>query len=88
MKSAKGKKASSPGLQKQLSELEEEATQRGIHIHYDLLEAAGIRLKDGICKINGEYHFFIERRKSTTEKMEILQGYLSNPLSEDTASSQ
>lgn len=88
MKSTKRKEATSLGLQKRLSELEESAAQRGIHIHYDLLEAAGLKLKDGICMVNGEYHIFIERRKSMTDKIDILQGYLNSPLSEDIPTNQ
>lgn len=82
MKSAK-KKKTSPGLQIRLSELEEKAAKRGIHIHYDLLEAAGLKLKGGMCKLNGEYHIFLDRRKSTDEKISLLQDCLNQPLPED-----
>lgn len=66
-----------------MSELEDKAAQRGIQIHYDLLEAAGLKLKDGICKINGEYHIFVDRRKSLAEKIEILDQYLAEDLPEE-----
>lgn len=83
MKLAKKKSPSSISLQNRLSELEEEAAQRGINVHFDLLEAAGLKLKGGICKIKGEYHLFVDRRKSTTEKIDILQNFLEHPLPED-----
>ena len=86
MKSSEKRKIPSSALQEQLSELEERAGQRKVHIHYDLLEAAGLKLKGGICKIKGEYHIFVDRRKSTAEKVDFLQGYLNNPLPEDIPS--
>ena len=83
MKSKNKKKAPSPALLNLLSELEEKAAQKEIHIHYDLLEAAGIKLKGGICKVNGEYHVFIDRRKSTADKIDVLRDYLNITLHED-----
>ena len=71
-------------LQYQLSSLEEKAVQKQIHIHYDLLEAAGLKLKGGICKINGEYHLYVDRRKSIADKIEILQDCLNQPFPEET----
>ena len=70
-------------LQDRLSELEEQAAQRQIHVHYDLLEAAGLKLKGGICKINGEYHLFVDRRKSIADKIDILQDHLDHANFED-----
>ena len=83
MKLPTKKKALSSALQSRLSELEKTAEERGFHIHYDLLEAAGLKLKGGICKINGEYHIYIDKRKSISEKVEALSEYLENPLPED-----
>ncbi len=81
MKSLRRKKTlSSPTLQSRLAELEQEVAKRGIQIHYDLLEAAGLKLKGGICKINGEYHIFVDRRKSMTDKIDILHDFLNRPL--------
>ena len=82
MKSAKKKKSSSPSLQNRLSELEEKVAQMGVLIHYDLLEAAGLKLKGGICKINGDYHIFFDRRKSTADKIDFLEDCLNHPLPE------
>ena len=80
MKFSKKKKTATPPLQDKLSELEEKAAQRGIIIHFDLLEAAGLKLKGGICKIKDEYHLFVDKRKSTADKIDILQDYLNHPL--------
>jgi hypothetical protein len=79
MRPSTKKKRSSDTLQNRLSELEEKASQRGIHIHYDLLEAAGLKLKGGMCKINGEYHIFVDRRKSIADRIEILRDLLKYP---------
>lgn len=83
MKSSKKKQGPSKALQDKLSEQEKKAAQKGIQIHYDLLEAAGLKLKGGLCKIRGEYHLFIDRRKSAADKIEILQDYTEYPLPED-----
>ena len=81
MKSAK--KKAPPALQARISELEEALIQKGLHVHYDLLEAAGLRLKGGLCKIKGEYHLFIDKRKSAADKIEVLEDCLAQPLPED-----
>jgi len=65
----------------QLSKLEENALERGIHIHYDLLEAAGLKLKGGMCKVRGQYHLFVDRKKSDADKIEILKNCLNKSLS-------
>ena len=80
VKSPKKKNPPSPALQNRLSELEEKAAQKGIHIHYDLLEAAGLKLKGGICKINGEYHIFVDKRKSFADRIDL---YRKDPDSDD-----
>ena len=77
MRRAKKKKVVPPALQNRLSELEGQAAQQGLQVHYDLLEAAGLKLKGGICKIKGEYHLFIDRRNSTIDRIDILQDYLA-----------
>jgi hypothetical protein len=83
MKSSQKKQRTSSSLQDRLSQLEEQAAQNNIYVHYDLLEAAGLKLKGGICKIKGEYHLFVDRRKSIADKIEILRDSLSNPLPQD-----
>ena len=71
-----------------LTELEARADKMGIHIHYDLLEAAGLKLKGGLCKINGELHLFVDRRKSFADKVEMLKDYLDHPLPKNIPSNQ
>ena len=84
MKLKKNKHVPISPLQIRLAALEEQAAKRQIHVHYDLLEAAGLTLKGGICKINGEYHLFVDRRKSIADKIDILQDHLNQPHIEDT----
>ena len=79
----KSKKKIPPALQDKLTELEEQLAQKGLQVHYDLLEAAGLKLKGGLCKIKGEYHLFIDRRKSAADKIEILQDHIDQPFPED-----
>ena len=82
MKSRKKRKAPSPALQNRLNELENMAAEKGIQIHYDLLEAAGLKLRGGICSVRGEYHIFVDRRKSTSDVIEFLQDHLMRPVPE------
>ena len=81
MKRKKKGKRPSPALLQELTVLESAAAARGIHVHYDRLEAAGLRLNGGLCELNGEYHLFIEKRKSVVDKIEILKNQLEKPLS-------
>ena len=83
MKSHKRKKTGSPALQNKLSELEDKASERGFQVHYELLEAAGLKLKGGMCRIDGESHIYIDKRKSTAEKVDILSDCLNNPIPQD-----
>jgi hypothetical protein len=83
MKSTKRKKTVSLELQNRLTELETKAVQKGICIHYDLLEAGGLKLKGGICKIKGQYHLFVDRRKSIADRIDFIEDYMENPLPED-----
>jgi len=80
MKSKKKQRSPSPALQKRLAEMEDMAAAKRIQIHYDLLEAAGLRLKGGLCTIRGEYHLFVDKRKSTADIIEFLQDHLTQPL--------
>jgi len=84
MRSAKGKKPDSPKHRDRLTELEERSEKKGVHLHYDRLEAAGLKLKGGLCRINGEYHFFIDRREPVSAKIELIEDLLDRPLPEET----
>jgi hypothetical protein len=83
MKQKKTRKSPSPALLKRLADLEEMAATKGIQIHYDLLEAAGLKLKGGLCTIRGEYHIFVDRRKQTADIIDFLQDYLTRPFPKD-----
>ena len=63
-----------------LRELEKKVTQKGIQIHYDKLETAGLKLKGGLCKLRGQIHLYIDRRKSLEEKIAILTECYMEPL--------
>ncbi|MBW1733756.1 MAG: hypothetical protein JRJ71_05115 [Deltaproteobacteria bacterium] len=83
MKSKRKRKSTPSSLEKRLAELEEMASERGIQVHYDRLEAAGLKLKGGICSVKGDYHLFIDKRKSTADKIEFLKDYLGTPIPEN-----
>ena len=72
MKQTRKGQSVSPSLQRRLSELEGEVSKRGVQIHYDRLEAAGLKLRGGVCRVRGEYHLYLDRRKPASEKIEIL----------------
>lgn len=76
MKKKKKGRTPSPILLRKLTALEDAAAKRGIHIHYDRLEAAGLRLNGGLCALNGEIHLFIEKRKSLADKIEFIENQL------------
>lgn len=75
-------KKSSPSLQRRLQDLEAKADSLGIKVHYDRLEAAGLKLKEGLCRVRGEYHIYVEKRKATSEKIDSLMELLNQPLPE------
>ena len=80
MKRKKKGKSPSPILLRELTALESAAATRGIHLHYDRLEAAGLRLNGGLCALNGEYHLLIEKRTSVADKIEFLKNQLEKTL--------
>jgi hypothetical protein len=82
----KKKKERSPSaeLLHKLAALEDAAISRGIHIHYDRLEAAGLRLNGGLCALNGEYHLFVEKRKSVADKIDFIKKNLEHSRLKDT----
>ena len=67
-------------MQEQIENFENLAAQKGINIHYDILEAAGFKLKGGICNVNGELHIFIDRRLPPSERIESLKEHLEKFL--------
>lgn len=83
MARSRPKKKPTPAQEARLEALVARAAQQGLQVHFDLLEAAGLKLKDGICRINGRYHIFIDRRKSPADKIEVLETFLNQPLPKD-----
>ena len=78
MKSRKKPRHPSPALQEMLEHVEKLAAEKGITVHYDRLEAAGLKLKGGLCTVRGEYNIFIDKRKSVAEKIEFIRDYLDH----------
>lgn len=78
MKSRKKPRPASPALQKKLEHVENLAAEKGITVHYDRLEAAGLKLKGGFCTVRGEYNIFVDKRKSVAEKIEFIRDYLDH----------
>ena len=79
-RSAKKIKPKVSAKEQTLRELEEKVSQKGIQIHYDKLETAGLKLKGGLCKVRGKLHLYIDRRKSIDEKIALLRDYYMEPL--------
>jgi len=79
-KKRKGREKIPAHLAEQLSELESQAAHRGLTVHYDLMEAAGLKLSGGLCRVQGHYHLFIDRRSTTAERIEAIRNCLRQPL--------
>ena len=62
--------------QQRLTELEKEIKRRGVRLGYERLEYAGLRLKSGLCWFRGSYYLFVDRLKSVSERLELLQNAL------------
>lgn len=78
MKTRKKSKPASPALQQKLQQVENLAAEKGIQVHYDRLEAAGLKLKGGFCTVRGEYNIFVDKRKSVAEKIEFITDYMDH----------
>ncbi len=63
-------------LEAKLEHLKTKAKQLGVDIHFDKLEAAGLRLKDGDCLIKGQRHIFIDKRRPLEEQVLLLNELL------------
>ncbi len=62
---------------KRLRELEREIKRRGVHLAYERLQFAGLRLNSGMCLFKGEYYLFVDLRKSNAARIELLEGALA-----------
>gem|GEM_PF-1481018 len=74
-RSQQKKKKRSPALLDELSQVEQEIQAKGIKIRYERLEAGGLKLKSGLCRVKGQVYLFIDKRKSPQERLEILLDY-------------
>lgn len=70
-----------------LSDLESRASETGLTVHYDLMEAAGLKLNGGLCLIKGQYHLFIDRRASAAERIAAIEQCLRRPLGQQVEES-
>ncbi len=55
-----------------LKELEELAERLSVTVHYEKMKAFEFRVEDGICRFEGAPHIYIDRKRSTKEKIHIL----------------
>lgn len=77
MKKRKSKVKIPPHLAARLDELESQAAELGLEVHYDLMEAAGLKLNGGLCKIEGKPHLYIDRRASAAERIAAIESSLT-----------
>ena len=76
MKKRKAKAKIPAHLAARLNELESRAAEIGLEVHYDLMEAAGLKLNGGLCRIQGKPHLFIDRRASAAERIAAIESSL------------
>lgn len=70
-----------------LKALEAELEARGMQVHYDLLECAGLRLEGGVCRHGGACHLYVDRRKTTAERIRLLEQHLARPSAAEAPAS-
>jgi hypothetical protein len=73
MKKKKVKAKPPVHLMNRLNDLESRAADIGLTVHYDLMEAAGLKLNGGLCRIRGKLHLFIDRRASAVERIAAIE---------------
>lgn len=76
---------------KLLAQLENQIRGRGVHLAYEKLQFAGLKLNSGLCWFKGRYYLFVDRYKKVGERVDLikaaleeldhlaLQGRLDNP---------
>jgi hypothetical protein len=55
-----------------LKALEEVAERLSVQVHYEDMKAFEFRVQDGCCKLKGESHIYIDRKRTTRERIQIL----------------
>ena len=63
-------------IEARLRELEREIRERGVHLAYERLQFAGLRLQSGLCWFKGRYYLFVDRYKKPRQRIELLEGAL------------
>ena len=59
-----------------LRELEKMIKSQGVRLGYERMQFAGLRLRSGLCWFRGQYYLFVDRLKSVSERIELLQNAL------------
>ena len=59
-----------------LKALEDVAERLSVCIHYEEMKAFEFRIQDGHCKVEGESHIYIDRKRPVKEKIHILANEL------------
>ena len=55
-----------------LEALEEVAQKLSVQVHYEDMKAFEFRIRDGGCKLKGESHVYIDRKRPLSEKIHAL----------------
>ena len=59
-----------------LKALEEVAERLSVRIHYEEMKEDGFHVQDGYCRVKGESHIYIDRKRSIKEKTHVLANEL------------
>ena len=62
--------------EQRLQELEKKVKAQGVQLAYERLQFAGLVLKSGLCWFKGRYYLFVDRRKTVSQRRELLEGAL------------
>ncbi len=61
---------------KLLAHLEDQVRGRDVHLAYEKLQFAGLKLNSGLCWFKGRYYLFVDRYKKVGERVELLKAAL------------
>ena len=76
MKSRQGENESRLKDEELLKALEEVTERLSVRIHYEEMTADEFRVQDGYCRVKGESHIYIDRKRSIKEKIRVLANEL------------
>jgi hypothetical protein len=60
-----------------LQALKDLAEKLDVHVSEENFRNAGIKVSSGLCKIKGEFHYILDKHKSTKKKIRLLAEALS-----------